>query len=291
MEKVLSNELTKLVMILGAVTIGLSVLMVRAVGKVKASFTPYKRQTIVYGIVAVLLFALVALLAYPSLINSPMTSFIVFQACFLALGIAHILFTRINLAWVTENKALPLNIIFTLLVGILGTIVFLMVHQWINKDGMPLTMAASIIFFLVPFLFFQTYRKAAAIPPKIVKEWYYPVGQEIDEPEDNKLKDPLVISFEFQKQISDKSSTNFRAKAPVNMEFGELFYYFINDYNERHPNSKVQVTDVKGKAYGWVFYKKSDWKTFFTKYIDSEKTVRANHIRENEIIICARSGD
>ncbi len=94
------------------------------------------------------------------------------------------------------------------------------------------------IVFPVPWLIVHTFRRAVGIPPKILKEWYYPLGQYIDEPEDAKMRNLKVISFEFQKRTNDPHFTNFRAKAPADMDFGMLFYYFINDYNERHSNSR-----------------------------------------------------
>jgi len=289
MEKVISNEMAKFLMIMGAITLGLSVLMVKMIGKIKSAFLPYRRQTIIYIIIALLFFAIVALAAHPSFIESPMTAFIVFQSSFLLLGAAHIYFMKQNLKWTGNDKAFYLDLVFTMLIGVLGSIVFLLIYQLVNKDGIGTAMTASILFFIVPFLFFQTYKRAVNIPPKIIKEWFYPVNQEIDEPDDIKLKNLLVISFEFQKQVSDNNVTNFRAKAPSEMDFGELFYYFINDYNERHPNSKVQIVDDRGKPYGWVFYKRPSWKTVVTKYIDAEATVSSNRIKENEVIICARS--
>ena len=112
---------------------------------------------------------------------------------------------------------------------------------------------------------------------------------EIEEPEDSKLKNLLVISFEFQKKIYDAHLTNFRAKAPVDMEFGQLFYYFINDYNERHTDNKIQYINQGGAPHGWIFYKRPRWYSLFTNYVDAEKTIYNNRIRENDVIICTRS--
>ena len=97
------------------------------------------------------------------------------------------------------------------------------------------------------------------------------------------------IRFEFKKKINDGAITNFRAKAPVDMYFGELFYYFINDYNERHPDGRVEYVNGSGEPNGWVFYKKPRWHTLGTSYIDAEKTIFNNHIKENDVIICSRS--
>jgi hypothetical protein len=141
---------------------------------------------------------------------------------------------------------------------------------------------------LVPYFVYQTYLKSVAIPPKIYKEWYYPAHAQEPDLEEAKLKNLLVISFEFQKQMEDRYFTNFRAKAPVDMEFGQLFYYFINDYNDRHGGSSIRYSNMQGDLHGWIFYRKPKWYHLSTKYIDTEKTIFINNIRENDVIICNR---
>jgi hypothetical protein len=175
------------------------------------------------------------------------------------------------------------------LVALLGSIGFILLYGYTNKDDFQYLMAGGVLLFVVPFFFYNTFRKALAIPPKILKQWYYPVQEDVEEPDENKMKNLLVISFEFPKQAHDNSFTNFRAKAPVDMEMGKLFYYFINDYNERHPNGRIQFINKGGEPHGWIFYKKPKWYSVMTKYVDADKTIFNNRIRENDVIICTRS--
>jgi hypothetical protein len=51
----------------------------------------------------------------------------------------------------------------------------------------------------------------------------------------------LVIQFEFTKKANESDFTNFRAKAPNAMLFGELFFIFLNDYNDRNPASPLNI--------------------------------------------------
>jgi hypothetical protein len=166
-----------------------------------------------------------------------------------------------------------------------------MVYRYFNREGLELEMATSITFFIIPWFIHQTFKTSLAIPARILKQWYYPVGQEIEEPDEDKLKNLLVISFVFQKQSNDSHYTNFRAKAPVDMEMGELFYYFINDYNERHPHDKIEFINDSGEPHGWVFYKKLQFYTLQPNLIDADKTIFNNSIKENDVIICSRSLD
>jgi hypothetical protein len=289
MEKVITNELVKFLLILGAAVVTLSVCLTKMVTSVRGSFKPYRKQTLLYLLAALFFYGMVACAAHPAVISDTMPALVFFQAYFLLIGSVHIYLMRQKMKWSGDDKAFYLDLIFTLLVSVLGCILFVLVYRLMNANGLQYVMMASILFFVLPFLFYYTFKKAMAIPPKILKEWYYPVHQEIEEPDDSKLKNLLVISFEFPKRAGDHRATIFRAKAPADMEFGQLFYYFLNDYNERHPNGKVQLANENGEPNGWIFYRKPDWYSLMTRYIDTDKTVLANRIRENEIIICSRS--
>jgi Type VI secretion system, TssN len=289
MEKVISSDITKYLIILGAGTIGLFAVLINLVSTVKGAFKPYQKATLFYILAALIFFAVIALVAWPGIIEEPFNTLICFQAYFLLLGCAHAYLMPQKLRWSGDDKSFTSELVFTLLVAIIGAISFLLVHHFLNRNGLEYIMTASILFFIVPFLFSHTFLSATNIQPKVLKEWFYPYQQEIEEPEDSKMKNLLVISFEFQKQTTDDRITNFRAKAPVDMEMGQLFYYFINDYNERHTNSRIQFINGKGQPYGWVFYKKPKWYSIVTSYIDAEKTIFNNNIKENDVIICSRS--
>jgi hypothetical protein len=289
MENVITNEMTKYLFILGAAVFGLGALVVSKITNLSGSFKPYLKSTLLYMILGFLLFSFVGITSYPDIFKSPVNHFIFLQVFFLMFGVIHIYWMHKYLKWSGEPPAFWVELLFSVLVGIFGCIGFLIVYYLLNKNGFQYLMAGSILFFIIPLVFNHTFRKAIDIPAKILNEWYYPVNMEIEEPEDSKLKNLLVISFEFQKKIYDAHLTNFRAKAPVDMEFGQLFYYFINDYNERHTDNKIQYINQGGAPHGWIFYKRPRWYSLFTNYVDAEKTIYNNRIRENDVIICTRS--
>jgi hypothetical protein len=289
LENLIANEMAKYLMILGAFVFGLGALVINMISSLDGSFKPHMKSSLIYLILSFLIFSFIGLSSYPDVFTSPASQFFFLQVFFLFAGILHMYGIRKYLKWTNEPEAFWTELLFSMLVGILGCVGFLIVHWLINKNGMQFMMAGSMIFFIIPLVFNQCFRKAIGIPPKILHEWYYPVNSEIEEPEDSKLKNLLVISFEFQKKIHDAHLTNFRAKAPVDMEFGQLFYYFINDYNERHRDNKIQFVNQGGDPHGWIFYKRPRWYSLFTSYVDAEKTIYNNRIRENDVIICARS--
>ena len=73
-----------------------------------------------------------------------------------------------------------------------------------------------------------------------------------------------------------------------NMEFGKLFYFFINDYNERHPESNIEhLNSTTQLPHEWIFYFKPNWLGNIN-HIDFSKTVLSNEIKENDVIVCQR---
>jgi hypothetical protein len=289
MERLFTGELLRMLGILGLGGFSLMAVMGGIIGKIRGSFQPYIKDTVIYLLVAGFLFAIVGFLGHGLVFVEPLYSFIGFQVIFMLLGILHIYFMPKYMGWATGDRSFWISVLYTFILAIFGFMFFVVIFKWMNKDGYHYIAGASILFFIIPLFVYRTFLKAIDIPPKIFRQWYYPVNVEVQEPDDDKLKNMLVISFEFQKKLNEPHFTNFRAKAPRDMEFGQLFYYFINDYNERHPNSKIEFADNNNGAYGWIFYKKPRWYSISTIYIDSEKTFYANRIRENDVIVCRRS--
>jgi hypothetical protein len=286
---ILFNNTSKILFLLGGGAVALSALMMQSIARIRGSFKPYQKTTLLYLLVAVLFFAIAGLTTHPQILVEPSGYFIFYQGCFLLYGIMNYYLIPRYLKWSNDDNSFWQELLFTLTAALLGGIAFISLYHSFNQDELEYIMASSILTFLIPFLFYQAFKKAVAIPPKIRKQWLYPVHEEIEEPDEKKLKNMLIISFEFEKQTEDLHFTNFRAKAPTDMEFGQLFYYFINDYNERHPNSKIEFISGSGASHGWIFYKKPRWHSVFTQYIDAEKTIYNNHIKENEVIICTRT--
>ncbi|MCF3111403.1 TssN family type VI secretion system protein [Niabella sp. CC-SYL272] len=287
MENWFSPSLKSALPYLGISFISMSVIMGLIVSKIRGSFKPFTKPTVYYILLYAAGFAVIGLLSWFRFLESNTQQFLFFQFFFLWLGILHVYTLNTRLKWVNE-KTRWAEVFLTLAILFIGGLCFMMTYRLFRKDYMDLTMATAAVIFFIPLIVYYTYKQAVAIPFKILKQWHYPAHIEIAEVDEKKLRNLLVISFEFHKKGTDKHFTNFRAKAPVDMEFGELFYYFINDYNERHPSASIAYINDKGAPSGWIFFKKPKWYTLFTKYIDPERTIFINKIKENDIIICSR---
>lgn len=273
--------------LLGIGTIGLSAVMGYLIRRVRGGFKAFSKRTILYTLAYIAFFLLTGFSIGLSLFPQYLYYFIFFQVLFMGAGIVHLYTMRHWLKWTGPGAFWP-EVLHLLVIMLLGAVGMIMTYRIVNREGAEIAMSTSVLFFTLPYFIYQTYHRAVSIPPKIFKEWHYPVHGKEPALDDRQLKNLLVISFEFQKQVSDRYFTNFRAKAPADMEFGQLFYYFINDYNDRHGDSTIRYSDQLGDLHGWIFYRKPKWYHLSTRYIDTEKTIFINNIRENDIIICNR---
>ena len=136
-------------------------------------------------------------------------------------------------------------------------------------------------------MFYKTFEAIVAIPVPIYKVWYYPDYPpeiDLDELDLNKVK---VVELEFLKNLGESNTTNFKAKAPEELRFGEWFCMFIQNYNDKYEDNPIVIKDKSDTAYGWVFYIKPG---FFgsKKFVDYDLTITQNKLNEKMIIVCRR---
>lgn len=209
------------------------------------------------------------------------------MTAFLILGVLHIylLSQWFNILFFNGSiKALG----FTLLLSLIAAFLIVLLYQKISGAlVMGIGMATALIGFLFPVFVAKVYQTYLMIPLKEYKKWFYPIGQPLPDMDLLDLSRVLVIQFEFTKKADETAFTNFRAKAPNAMLFGELFFIFLNDYNDRNPASPVEFLAPDGNSYGWLFYKKSPWYKRRV-YMDPDLTFQANGIVDNETIVATR---
>ncbi len=258
-------------------------------GKLRKLFTKNKKRAILYALLILVSFALVGVLSSSKVLNDTvLSSFIAMQFLFLLLGALHVYILRTYFEDFQEEKSeFFKEFLFSVAIVCIGLIAYFNVVGYF-RESFKFFFLSTAIAFLIPLLFYKLYEFAFLIPVPIYKKWIYPLGGNIKDPKPSELQNPLVISFEFKKKRSKDDVTNFRVKAPQSMEFGKLFYFFLNDYNERHPESKIEFLDSKeNKPLGWVFHYKPNWWSTL-KHINFLNTVEGNGLRENHIVICHR---
>jgi len=262
------------------------VLLSLTLSKVKEA-KKFKKATVLYLIIAALCLGITGFTGFLGLLDNLNAFFIVIQVLILITGVLHAVFLYTLVPWTVKNKFLW-EFVLSIAIISLGAIFFLLVYNFILQvHVLQYVMLTALTWFLVPFFFVQAYHRYLLIPARIFRKWYYPVGKEINDPLDSELVSLLVVSFVFHKKINDTEITTFRAKAPSHMMFGRLFYYFLNDYNERHREGPIEYLDTNNNPNGWVFHHKPNW-LGIKRYIDPDQIITDNHIKENSIIICQR---
>jgi len=212
--------------------------------------------------------------------------FIALQVYMLLAGSVHLAVYRLYFKKF-DAKAIYKELIMAVVTAIfLSAFVIIIVTHFNELQYLPYLLG-SVLFVIIPTLCYCLFETAISIPAKLHKRWFYPTNSKYPAPQVADMRNVVILNFIFQKKANDKQIINFKVKAPRAFDFGKLFYYFINDYNEKNPNSKIHYLDEHDQPYGWYFYTKPKW--FGTsEYIDPELAIDTNNIKDGETIICQR---
>lgn len=222
------------------------------------------------------------------LTENPTIIYWILAVLFFIFGLIHLWFThkRFFNPKKANNKVLTGEFLFSVSV-IFFTVVTLssLLYFFRDKYFMFFPVLMSALMFFVPLLFRNMFRTAFTIPKAKFVTWQYPLKSIdlLDEKEGEKL---LVIGFEIAKKNTG-AKTYFRAKAPEQMPLGELYYHFINDYNELQSETPINYTDADNEMTEWWFRIKPKWYQL-NRILDPTLTIAENGIKENSVIICER---
>ena len=172
-------------------------------------------------------------------------------------------------------------------VAVLFTVSALLYFIAENKSFLFYPLLMSTLTFFIPFLFMKTFDAAYSIPPPTYKTWQYPVDEEIEPPAEKPGEKVLVIGLELAKGLADSKKGHFVAKAPEAMTLGELYYHFINDYNDAQSETPIKYANDKYEPYQWLFRKKPKWFQR-ERILDPGVNFRENKIKDHTVIICER---
>lgn len=207
------------------------------------------------------------------------------QATYLILGWYISKYIREKL---TESKGtIPYYLEFGLcfLMMFIGAAFFSLIFNLVNELKYGIWASSCLLPFILPSLLFRTYNVYMEIPLEIHSVWKYAPNQDLssfDKMDYNKL---MVMELEIFKQVQDRTPSKVKVKAPDNMPFGIWFQKFLADYNLKFPRTPIDIMDKE--IYGWIFYVK---RSFFhpRRYVDFEKTIAENKIKEKYAIIAKR---
>lgn len=208
------------------------------------------------------------------------------QMAYLLLGVtAVILLNRHLPETLVERKGMLA--LFGLIVGLLGIYLFQLAFNRFNGLSYGWLAGTSLLAFFVPPVFWWAYIAMTAIPSEIYTVWYYPEKAPLLDMYDVDLDKLKVLEVELFKGAADPSPLKVKVKAPPDMNFGEWFKKFIDDYNLKFPRNGIHFRSEEGEAYGWIFYLKP---SFFRRkqFIDPALSVGKNQVREKYTIFARR---
>jgi Type VI secretion system, TssN len=254
-------------------------------------FTSGGKGPVIYSIISSFI---VSVIAYAStfVTNHSFATYWIISGVFLLFGIVHITIVNkkyFNASGGYNGKIIIGEILFGLSIIFFAVVIFSSLQYFLSADKQYLfyPMLFSCIAFFIPVLVLHTFDAAFNIPAAAFTTWVYPLNSQIDLPDENPSEKLYVIGFEIAKKSSDVNKTYFRAKAPEGMKLGELYYHFINDYNELQSETPIEYTMRDSKAFEWWFRRRPKW--YQLQHIfNPEITIRENGIQENTVIICER---
>lgn len=273
------------VLIILAVAIIITVFFASKVSNFKQK---YKSKYIAYLIVSILVFALVTFIGSSEVFDGEIYNiFTFYQTMFFILGIIHCYIYR-NYFKKFDNESIWIELLFNLIILIYSLIPIIIIYTIVKGDLYVYSMLPSSLVFLIPTLIYDTFEACIAIPPKIYHTWKFPEEHAYPDPPDSEYVDLLVVTFLFNKNPNSLERTEFSIKAPIRMDFGKLFFHFVNNYNLKNPDAPINLLDKDGQKQHWVFYLKSKHLGIL-KYIRPKYPLYMNRIEENSVIVCQRT--
>ncbi|MBN2738651.1 MAG: hypothetical protein JXR70_16840 [Spirochaetales bacterium] len=278
---------TSLALKIGSLILGLGVYLV-LFKKVKG-LKKYGLPSLFYVVLASLILSLSTLLAFFSSTASEIKLLVFGQLFIIFCGILHLVIATRALPWYREQLfAVKIGFVFCIL--LFAYFFSNLSFSFLVSTPAQFVWHLSLLWFLVPILLNQSIICLLEVPPKKFKKWEYPVNEYIDDPSDEEMENPVVISFVFQKNMHDPELTTFRAKAPVGMALGRLFYFFVNDYNSMNPESAISYINESNEPDQWIFFKVRSKLFRLKEALDPDDSIYHSNIRENDVLICNRVG-
>lgn len=272
------------------VLLACSVTLAVVVKQLAAGFAANGRKPFVYGAFSSFIASGAAYLS-TLILNHLFIVFWFLAAIYFLFGVIHVSLVHKKYFYAEAQDKVSVilgEIIFGFSIIFFSILIFSTLQYFISsKNFLFYPMMMSTITFFIPFLFLQTFEAAYSIPSASFKTWEYPLHQRIDIPDEKPGEKLLVIGFEIAKKPSDIKKTYFRAKAPETMVLGELYYHFINDYNQVQSESTIDYAEGGYGPHKWWFRRKPGWYQG-QRILDPEMSVRENGITENTVIVCER---
>jgi len=269
-----------------AIIVILTLLALKLLSTKTPGYMPRKKKYYLYLLVGILTMSIFTAIVYNLKQSAVVLRYFSFIAFAFILGSLHVYFFRLFFnKFDSKNKFK--EIMYSIITALSLMVPVIMIGSYFNDLQYLWYYLIIVAVFVIPSCFFILFNYSVSIPTRLYQKWYYPLGKKYDTPKHYELKNMIVLNFMFYKNTNEAFMTSFKAKAPKNMDFGRLFFFFINDYNDRKTKLKIELTEDSGDPYGWYFYTKPKWYGG-SRHIDSELTVEENNLSDGDVVVCQR---
>jgi len=271
--------------------LGISIILLLVVKVLADGFASQGKKPVLYGAIGALIASALAWLSSWLTDNLFIVYWLLFLV-FFVFGIVHVKLVQHKYFYYNndnKSKVFMGELVFGLSIMLFVIVVFSSLQYFVTKNQgfIFYPMMFSTLGFFIPTMFLKTFEAAYNIPSAEYPTWEYPIYNPIDLPPDDPREKLLVIGFEIAKKNTDAKRTYFRAKAPEMIRLGELYYHFLNDYNDVQSETPIQYVDNGSIPQEWWFRLKKKW-WHRNRILDPQRSVRENGIVENSVIICER---
>ena len=256
------------------------------IGAKTPGFKKQQKKFIYYMLINLAVMAVLAAIVYNLRQSTVMLRYMTFLISAFIMGGLHVYFYRSAFAKFESDNNFQ-EFLFALITSLALILPIIIIGAHFDDLEFLYYYILVIAVFVLPTSFNILFHYSVSIPVKLYSKWYYPLGKKYDTPKHYELNNMIVVNFRFFKNTREQHMTSFKAKAPKDMDFGRLFFFFINDYNEKKATTKIEMTEDSGNPYGWYFYTKPKWYGA-AKHIDSEVSVEKNNLEDGHVVVCQR---
>lgn len=258
----------------------------RLIGSKTPGFKKQQKKFVYYLLINLAIMAVVSAIVYNLRQSTVMMRYMTFLGSAFIMGGLHVYFYRSAFEKFYADHNFK-EFLFAMITSFALLLPIIMIGAHFDDLKFLAYYFLVIAAFVLPTCFNMLFNYAVSIPVKLYSKWYYPLRRKYDTPKHYELNNMIVVNFMFYKDTREQHMTSFKAKAPKDMDFGRLFFFFINDYNEKKATTKIEMAEDSGDPHGWYFYTKPKWYGA-AKHIDSEVSVEKNNLEDGDVVVCQR---
>ena len=270
---------------LGAIMGGV-ILALKFLGRFVPALKKHFKKFLIYCLLASLIIGVFVAILYNLKQSEVLFRYFSIVSFMLLLGGLHVFFYRQQFDRMDDESYLK-ELVIAIIAGALLMLPIILIVSYYNDFHFLYNYFIGILAFILPTSIYGLFNYSVSIPSKIYSKWYYPLDNRYEAPKHYELTNMMILNFMFYKNKNEQHLTSFKVKAPKDMNFGRLFYFFVNDYNLKNAKNKIEMLQDTDDPYGWYYTTKPKWYGG-SKHINSEITVENNNLKDGDSVVCQR---